>query len=1255
MLETSRKPPVTVEGKKLITLMCECEQQFGSGNWTHISADNKHYTSGNYRFEDANEKKLKECIHNANMENTLRFSIGEKPEDVGYIIVDMDFHYSAPEDVVSKPKNVRKLKHIYDKNFLEGVAKIYKEKIDLIFDSADIDEEKYGIWFMEKKHPTVYNNIIHDGFHATIEIACSKQTQYYLRKSVLDDIEKLMISSGIRKIVSDPVDKVVDKQIIENAWMMYGCAKTTSIPYLLTAGYRFSDSGITQIKKKEIDHMKEFTNLVSKFSIRGRKKQQLNYRDNGIAADIKKYFDDHIDRTNRVVGAKNNEQKQGGTKMGTVTALVDILSPERADDYEMWLHVGFCLYNLDEGLCYKWDDFSRKSQKYEEGNCDVYWSRMKKSVTGGYNIGSLYYWARKDNPDAFHAIISNSVENILERQMKLGSLENYDVAMILYHYYKDQYVCVDGSKNQWYEFSGHRWKKVPNGYSLHLKIPEKIGEECIRLAKKYNKQYMELASAHGDSRENAVELGKLQHYDGQLKKYIKDLKKSAFQNGVMTQCRLIFYREPKDFLERLDTNPNLICCENGIIDLSEGVETKCFRHGNPDDLCSISTGIDYKPYNPESKNIRRIKTFMSQILPRWKVRHHFMKIVASMLYGKNEEEKFYILTGSGGNGKTKFVELLLSALGDYAKNFKVGLLTQKRSSAAGADPAMHKLMNVRAAIASEPEKTEYFNTALIKEAVGGDKLSTRGMYENEIEWMPMFKIMMLCNDIPSLDGIDGGITRRLEIIEFIAKFVSHPNADNPYEFERDDTLSRRLKKWPEEFLSYLVHYYYEYYLREKMIPPKTIIRITKEYEKANDKVKQFADECIVPSTSKSSITLKDIYSKFRKWFTSELGFGVRVPTKKEIEKFLQERYKRVYNNQKLSKHAFNEEDSDDDEDEEKSGEESDSDEDEESLRRRIYSYDSDPDLGIQEDRESDGEVRFEAKKIKPDFNESDDSDNGTITTYREFINSSRRAVEQRTAAVNNALSAAKRKQASRKRRIQKVKNSVSSDRYDPNERASDSEFDLADEHDMYEYRKHIAKSFAADASDCEAVYIPDEIEISEPSRNNYVNSDSDSDTVYNAIQNINIDKQKKQKERIELEKRKLNEAKKKQSIISYSDNDDDDGRSHMTSKTSLSTKTSQTKTSSGSVKDYKKSKKPHKVRIYDSDAANDSDGSTISKSSKHSKTSKSSKHSKTSKASKASTKKSKSSKVSKSVIYDFSDDSDEYIVSDDEGVMKMFR
>ena len=80
--------------------------------------------------------------------------------------------------------------------------------------------------------------------------------------------------------------------------------------------------------------------------------------------------------------------------------------------------------------------------------------------------------------------------------------------------------------------------------------------------------------------------------------------------------------------------------------------------------------------------------------------------MSTFLHGAVKQEKFHIWTGSGGNGKSKLIELFKYGFGDYCCKLPVTLLTQQRARAEGANPALVRTKGKRFAVLQEPEKGE---------------------------------------------------------------------------------------------------------------------------------------------------------------------------------------------------------------------------------------------------------------------------------------------------------------------------------------------------------------------------------------------------------------------------------------------------------------------------------------------------------------------------------------------------------------------
>ncbi len=63
------------------------------------------------------------------------------------------------------------------------------------------------------------------------------------------------------------------------------------------------------------------------------------------------------------------------------------------DDYDIWIAVGQALHSLDESLLDDWDEWSKQSDKYKDGECHQRWLSFSKG--GGRGLGTLIHIAKE--------------------------------------------------------------------------------------------------------------------------------------------------------------------------------------------------------------------------------------------------------------------------------------------------------------------------------------------------------------------------------------------------------------------------------------------------------------------------------------------------------------------------------------------------------------------------------------------------------------------------------------------------------------------------------------------------------------------------------------------------------------------------------------------------------------------------------------------------------------------------------------------
>ena len=92
----------------------------------------------------------------------------------------------------------------------------------------------------------------------------------------------------------------------------------------------------------------------------------------------------------------DQEDSELNFSINDIEYILDMLKEERNNNYNDWLSVGICLYNINPKYLLLWEKWSQQSEKYEEGKCEEKWNSFKKDKNG-LKIGSLLLWAKNDN------------------------------------------------------------------------------------------------------------------------------------------------------------------------------------------------------------------------------------------------------------------------------------------------------------------------------------------------------------------------------------------------------------------------------------------------------------------------------------------------------------------------------------------------------------------------------------------------------------------------------------------------------------------------------------------------------------------------------------------------------------------------------------------------------------------------------------------------------------------------------------------
>jgi putative DNA primase/helicase len=229
------------------------------------------------------------------------------------------------------------------------------------------------------------------------------------------------------------------------------------------------------------------------------------------------------------------------------------------------------------------------------------------------------------------------------------------------------------------------------------------------------------------------------------------------------------------------------------------------------------------------------------------------KSVGYTLTGSTKEQCMFICYGDGANGKSVFLDVVASMLGDYAVNAQVEtVMSHKGAQAASSDLA--RLKGARMVTTSEPNEGSKFNEGLVKQLTGGDKITARFLYGKEFEYKPEFKLWLATNYKPVIRGTDMGIWRRIRLIPFEVQI--------PRE-KQDKDLTLKLQKELPAILRWAIQGA-ALWVKEGLQTPKMLDEAIKDYKNEMDIISSFIeDNC--QSVIGWETSASEVYLVYAEW------------------------------------------------------------------------------------------------------------------------------------------------------------------------------------------------------------------------------------------------------------------------------------------------------------------------------------------------------------------------------------------------------
>lgn len=265
-----------------------------------------------------------------------------------------------------------------------------------------------------------------------------------------------------------------------------------------------------------------------------------------------------------------------------------------------------------------------------------------------------------------------------------------------------------------------------------------------------------------------------------------------------------------------DFNKNLFGCNNGVYD----IENDYFRPHQFDDRITMTCGYDFEDLRV-GKNSRElteedtqcftsIKTILSQVFPQEDVRQLMLLVFSSGVSGKSIE-MFFILNGSGGNGKGLLNEFIKTVLGDYYYDLDVSVILNRSKQGSGPNPEIAGMGKKRYVIMKEPPTHGGIENSVVKDITGGGVIKSRFCNSNKTETRLDATIGMECNvKLRLKETPTPADARRLCDVEYQSTFTNDKNLVNE---SKHIYLANPLLKemeWKKKHAVYFLNILFEY-------------------------------------------------------------------------------------------------------------------------------------------------------------------------------------------------------------------------------------------------------------------------------------------------------------------------------------------------------------------------------------------------------------------------------------------------------------
>ncbi|MGW2232205.1 DNA primase family protein [Streptomyces formicae] len=338
-----------------------------------------------------------------------------------------------------------------------------------------------------------------------------------------------------------------------------------------------------------------------------------------------------------------------------------------------------------------------------------------------------------------------------------------------------------------------------------------------------------------------------------LNQHIKRAMSTSGINAMLTQAKAA----PGMVLNAssLDADPYALCTPEGIVDL----RTSLLRTPDPNkDFHSRSTTV-----GPQRMPTPRWQRFLTDTFGddvEGQEMIDFLQLMSGYsVTGDVGGQVMPFLFGTGKNGKSVLLDVMMMLLGDYADAAPPGFLMARLFEGHPTDLA--ELHGRRVIVCSEVKPGDKFDEARVKLLTGGDRIKARRMRQDPFSFSPTHKLWLSGNHRPEVGTGGFAFWRRMRLIPF-EKVVSDDR-------KIDNLADILVTEEGPGILGWLIEGARRYLAGDKDLTGPARVRIaTTAYAETEDHIGRFFDECCVLGPESRAEQAR-LYAEYKTWCQNE--------------------------------------------------------------------------------------------------------------------------------------------------------------------------------------------------------------------------------------------------------------------------------------------------------------------------------------------------------------------------------------------------